>query len=55
MKIIRFLFTVLFLAGCSPMNTPEFSLGAGFRFSSYGPPYNPGWVDFTVLDVFPPK
>ena len=24
------------------MNNPEPSLGAGFRYSSYGPPHNPG-------------
>jgi len=24
------------------MNTPKSSLGAGFRYSSYGPAYNPG-------------
>ncbi len=25
-----------------PWNEPDYPLGAGFRFSSYGPPYNPG-------------
>ena len=42
MKIFRLIFILLFLSGCAPMNTPKSTLDAGFRFSSYGPSYNPG-------------
>src|SRR5688572_16254449 len=42
MKIFHILFILSILAGCTPLNTPETSLGAGFRYSSYGPAYNPG-------------
>ena len=42
MKTFHFLFIFLLLAGCAPMKSPETTLGAGFRYSSYGPPYNPG-------------
>jgi hypothetical protein len=47
MKIVRVILVLLILSGCVPMNTPPSPLGAGFRYSSYGPPYNPGpeyWV-----------
>ncbi len=46
-KTRQILFIFLFLASCTPMNSPEAALGAGFRYSSYGPAYNPGveyWV-----------
>jgi hypothetical protein len=42
MKTFRFLFILLLVASCTSMNYPESTLGAGFRYSSYGPPYNPG-------------
>jgi len=56
MKTFHPLFIVLILASCTSINapqspartpqpdtnTPQFSLGAGFRYSSYGPSYNPG-------------
>ena len=41
------LMVVFFLSECKPMNTPELPLGAGFRYSSYGPAFNPGpdyWI-----------
>lgn len=47
MKYLRIIFFFLFITGCFSMNTPEPPLGAGFRYSSYGPGYNPGpdyWV-----------
>lgn len=47
MPIVRFLWILLLLTSCAPMNTPQNALGAGFRYSSYGPAYNPGpeyWV-----------
>jgi hypothetical protein len=56
MKLSHLTFILLLLAGCTPANipqspartpqpdtnNPQFSLDAGFRYSSYGPPYNPG-------------
>jgi hypothetical protein len=42
MKVLRFIFILLLVTGCVPMNTFESSLGTGFRYSSYGPSYNPG-------------
>jgi hypothetical protein len=58
MRLLLFRFSItvsiisLLLTGCASMNktptpTPEPTLGAGFRFSTYGPQYNPGpdyWI-----------
>src|SRR5512136_2017766 len=50
-NLFKYFFTLLMaaflLSGCKPMNTPELARGAGFRYSSYGPAYNPGpdyWI-----------
>ena len=54
-RLIRiFILSSLLLSGCSifggnPMDS--YPLGAGFRYSSYGPPYNPGpayWADVGI-------
>jgi hypothetical protein len=42
MKVFRFIFILLLITGCIPLNTSVSSLGTGFRYSSYGPSYNPG-------------
>ena len=42
MKIINILLMILVLTSCTPPRKPASSLGAGFRYSSYGPAYNPG-------------
>lgn len=42
MKLKSFLLLLLLLTGCAAMNTSNSPLGAGFRYSSYGPNYNPG-------------
>ncbi len=56
MKLAHLTFILLLLTGCAPINTPPSptnshqaptnppppSVGAGFRYSPYGPAYNPG-------------
>jgi hypothetical protein len=42
MNVLRVPFILLFVGSCVPMNPSKPLLSAGFRYSSYGPGYNPG-------------